>query len=76
MNAELAIRLTWSKIMAFLILACSMILDMVVEKSANTFFMAAPIAAGLIAGKQFFDAKETINQRENEKTVYHLDNTK
>jgi hypothetical protein len=38
--------------------------------------MAAPIAAGLIAGKQFFDAKETINQRENEKTVYHLDNTK
>jgi hypothetical protein len=75
MKTEVSIRLTWSKVMAFLILACSMTLDIVVEKSASTFFIAAPIAAGLIAGKQYFDTRMTIKPQANEKVIYHLDTT-
>jgi len=48
-KTEVAIRLTWSKVMAFIILACSMFLDIAIEGRASTFFMAAPLAAGLIA---------------------------
>ena len=47
MKSEVAIRLTWSKIMAFVILACSMYLDIFVSHEPSTFFMAAPHCAGL-----------------------------
>lgn len=73
-KTEVAIRLTWSKVMAFIILACSMFLDIAIEGRASTFFMAAPLAAGLIAGKQYFDSR-TLTPERNEKNVYHLDTT-
>ena len=65
MRSQIVVRITWSKIMAFMVLACSMYLDIFVEKKAATFYVAAPIAAALITGKQIIDAKENklLNQQ-------------
>jgi hypothetical protein len=54
MNAEVAIRVTWSKVMAFLILGCAMILDLK-NGGCTAFMFAVPAATTLIVGKQYFD---------------------
>ena len=50
------ITLTWSKIMALLILASSVTLD-VMNKSASSFMFALPFVTFLITGKQYLDTK-------------------
>ena len=49
-----AVVLTWSKVMAFLVLACSVFLD-VKNGGATAFMFALPFVVFLISGKQFFD---------------------
>ena len=54
MKVNLLITLTWSKIMAFIILACSIWLDLV-NGGSTTFMFAIPFISALIVGKQYFD---------------------
>lgn len=50
------INLTWSKIMAFLVLSCAMVLD--IRNGGTTAFMfAIPFVVFLITGKQYLDSK-------------------
>ena len=49
-----SVTLTWSKILAFVILACSMFLD-IRNSGATAFMFALPFVVFLITGKQFFD---------------------
>lgn len=54
MKLKLLVTLTWSKIMAFTILACAMVLD-IRNDGTGAFMFAVPFVAGLIIGKQYFD---------------------
>jgi hypothetical protein len=54
MKSEVAIKLTWSKIMAFCILGCAVYLDHR-GGGATAFMFALPFIAALIIGKQYFD---------------------
>ena len=49
-----AIILTWSKIVAVLILGCAVCLDLENE-GIQAFLVALPFVTGLIVGKQAFD---------------------
>lgn len=51
---KLAIILTWSKIVAVLILGCAVYLD-VQNEGIQAFMFAIPFIVFLITGKQFFD---------------------
>jgi hypothetical protein len=62
---EINVSLTWSKIMAFLILTMGFTLS-VIEKDITTFTLAAPIAAATIGFKQHND--KTKVEKENGKT--------
>ena len=46
---KLLVTLTWSKIMAFTMLACAVIMG------SQTFMFAVPFISALILGKQYFD---------------------
>jgi len=54
---ELFVTITWSKIMAFLVLFCAVFLD-VRNDSATAFMFAIPFIVFLISGKQYFDSKK------------------
>jgi len=54
MKLKLYLTLTWSKIMAFTILACAMYLD-ILNGGATAFMFSVPFVSGLIIGKQYFD---------------------
>jgi len=51
------IELTWSKLVAVLVLGCAVALD-ILNKSINTFQFALPFVVFLITGKQFLDLKK------------------
>ena len=51
------ITLTWSKIMAFLILGSAVTLD-ILGKTNAAFQFSLPFVVFLISGKQFFDLKK------------------
>ena len=51
------ITLTWSKIVAVLVLGCAVALDWH-NKSITTFQYALPFVVFLISGKQFMDLKK------------------
>ena len=53
---ELMVTLTWSKVMAFSILICALILDLINGDSTTTMF-AIPFISSLILGKQYLDRK-------------------
>ena len=53
--------ITWSKIMAFLVLACSVYLD-IRNGGATAFMFAVPFVVFLISGKQYFDSKNGKSQ--------------
>ena len=55
---QLLVTLTWSKILAFVILICAFILDLVNGNSTATIF-AIPFISSLILGKQYFDRNKT-----------------
>ena len=52
---EISIYLTWSKIVAVLILILSFILDWYNDKGGTVLMFAIPFVLFLITGKQFFD---------------------
>jgi len=56
-KVELLVTLTWSKIMAFSILAVSLTLD-IIHKSSTTTMFAIPFISSLILGKQYLDRKK------------------
>jgi len=60
---RLLITLTWSKIMAFLILGCAVFLD-VRNGGTSAFMFALPFVSTLIVGKQYFDSKKQPNGNE------------
>jgi len=60
---KLLITLTWSKIMAFLVLGCAVFLD-VRNGGASAFMFALPFVSGLILGKQYFDNQKEIGKNE------------
>lgn len=51
---KIAIELTWSKLMALVVLGAAVGLD-VMNKSVSTFSFALPFVVFLITGKQFID---------------------
>ena len=53
-SVKLSVTLTWSKIMAFLVLASSLFLD-IRNDNATCFMFALPFVVFLISGKQYFD---------------------
>ena len=58
---KILVTLTWSKIMAFLILGCAMFLD-IRNGGATAFMFAVPFVVFLISGKQYFDSKNGTNK--------------
>jgi hypothetical protein len=57
---KLAVTITWSKIMAFLMLLCAFVLDLI-NKGSTTFMFAVPFVVSLILGKQYFDKNKSEN---------------
>lgn len=55
MKIQISIYLTWSKIMALVILILSFVLDWYNDKGGTVFMFAIPFVVFLITGKQFFD---------------------
>ena len=54
---KLAIILTWSKIVAVLILGCAVHLD-INNEGIHAFMFAIPFVVFLITGKQFLDGRK------------------
>jgi preprotein translocase subunit SecF len=54
-NIQISIYLTWSKIMAFMILTLAFIMDMYSDKKGTVFMFSIPFVVGLVIGKQFYD---------------------
>ena len=59
-QVKLLVTLTWSKVMAFIILTCSMFLD-IRNGGATAFMFTVPFVVFLISGKQYFDSKKIDN---------------
>ncbi len=57
-QVKLLVNLTWSKIMAFLIIGCSVALDFK-NGGATAFMFAVPFVSALILGKQYLDKDKT-----------------
>ena len=55
MKIKVSIFLTWSKIMAFIILILAFVLDIHTDKDGTVFMFSVPFVVFLITGKQFFD---------------------
>ena len=55
---KLLVNLTWSKIMAFALLVCSLVLDLI-NGGATAFMYTVPFVSALILGKQYFDRSKT-----------------
>jgi hypothetical protein len=54
---NLFINLTWSKLIAFLVLGCAVFLD-IKNGGAASFMYALPFVVFLITGKQYLDSKK------------------
>ena len=52
---NISIFLTWSKVMALVILIMSFVIDWANKVNGNVFMFALPFVVFLISGKQFFD---------------------
>lgn len=53
-QVRLLVTLTWSKVMAFVLVACSLTLD-IINGGATAFMFTVPFVSALILGKQYFD---------------------
>jgi len=58
---RLLVRLTWSKIMAFVILASAIFEDIYFDLDGKLLMFAIPFVATLIGVKQYFDRNKTEN---------------
>ena len=54
-NMKFAIILTWSKIVAVLILGCAVFIDIKTASTGTVFMFSIPFIVFLITGKQFID---------------------
>ena len=61
---KLLIELTWSKMIAFLVLGCAVFLD-VKSGGATAFMFSLPFIVFLITGKQYLDSKKTQDEKIN-----------
>ena len=52
---KFSITMTWSKIVALIVLGCAVTLDVMFTKASTTFMFAMPFIVFLITGKQYFD---------------------
>ena len=57
-QVKLLLTLTWSKVMAFLLVGCSVALDFH-NGGATAFMFTVPFVSALILGKQYFDKNRT-----------------
>lgn len=63
MKVELLVTLTWSKIMGFVLVGCSVLLDLK-NGGATAFMFTVPFVSALILGKQYFDkGKEDLPEK-------------
>jgi membrane protein YqaA with SNARE-associated domain len=53
-----SVTLTWSKIMALIIIALAFVIDILADKSGTVFMYSIPFVVFLITGKQFIDSKK------------------
>jgi hypothetical protein len=60
---NISIWLTWSKIMAFIILILAFVLDFANNKAGTVFMFSIPFVVFLITGKQFFDRNKEYNEQ-------------
>jgi hypothetical protein len=51
------IKLTWSKIMALVIIVLAFVIDILSDKSGMVFMFSIPFVVFLITGKQLIDKK-------------------
>ena len=58
-DLKVLLTLTWSKVMAFVLVGCSMALDLI-NGTASTFMFTVPFVSALILGKQYFDKNKPI----------------
>lgn len=65
MRIRTYVNLTWSKLMAFAILGCSMVLD-VRNEAATAFMFAVPFVSALILGKQYMDRGRDFSKENKE----------
>lgn len=56
---QTAIRLTASKVMAFILVGCSVLLD-ILNGGATAFMFTVPFVSALVLGKQYFDSRGNI----------------
>lgn len=54
---EIRITLTWSKLMALVVLLLAFAIDFTSDKQGTVFMYALPFATALITGKQVIDMK-------------------
>ena len=54
---KINITLTWSKIVALIILLCAVCIEMKNALGGTVFMFSLPFVVGLITGKQIIDAK-------------------
>jgi len=54
------ISLTWSKIIALVVLGCACYIDSVNALPGTVFMFSLPFAVFLITGKQFFDNRKAV----------------
>jgi len=59
MKLNLLVTLTWSKIMAFLLVVCSLTLD-IINGGATAFMFTVPFVSALILGKQYLDKDKNL----------------
>jgi len=54
------ITLTWSKIMALIVIGCAVTIDCMNLLPGTVFMFSLPFAVFLITGKQFFDNRKAV----------------
>ena len=57
---EFKITLTWSKVVALVILGMAFVLDLMGDKSGQIFMFSLPFAVVMITGKQLINRKKEI----------------
>lgn len=54
-RVTISLYITWSKLVAFIMLILAFVLDFITDKKGTIFTFAIPFVVFLISGKQFFD---------------------
>jgi hypothetical protein len=65
-NITFSIELTWSKLVALLIIILAFIIDKRVASEGSVFMYSLPFAVALITGKQVIDWRKKAKTEDNE----------